>query len=128
MSKAMRHVCLGAGQGRRSCEADGEGAEWQYFLDFGRGERESSEFHMVGVSAARPHEGEQQGDKEQEGGGLEDEEETFEKLPGESAEKVLREMSQEGVGAKVEAVPSKRRRRRSALWITQCLGVGVHTV
>ena len=52
------------------------------------------------------------------------------KVLGENAEEALREMSDEGVGAKVrkvEAVPSKKE-VEDQNWIMLCLGVGVRTV
>ncbi len=107
----MHHAHLGAGDGRRSSEGDGESVEKQSLRDIGHGERGASGFHTAGVSAVSPHEDDRQGDEEQEGGGTEDEEEMFKKVFGESVDEALREMSEEGVGAKatkVEAVPSKK--------------------
>ena len=43
------------------------------------------------MNTVSPHDGDQQGDKEQEGGGTEDEEEMFKKVFGESVEEALRE-------------------------------------
>ncbi len=70
-----RHVRLGAGEGRGGCEGDADGVEGQSFRDICHRESDSSVIHTAGVTAVCPHEGDQQGDREQEGGGMKDEEE-----------------------------------------------------
>ncbi len=62
---------------------------------------------------------------------MKDEEETFKKVFGESVEEALREMSEEGEGArarKAEAVPNKKEPEEPPFWITLCSGVDAHIV
>ncbi len=73
------HVHLGAGERGRGAEGDREGVERESLRDLCRGERGSAGFRPAAVC---PHEDDQQGDKEQEGGGVRVEEEMFEKVFG----------------------------------------------
>ncbi len=118
----MHHVR--AGGGRRSCEANRAGVEGQSFRDVGRGELG---FHTAGVITVSPHEEDQQGDKEQEGGEMEDEK-MFKKVFGESIEEALREVSEEGVGRErgKSRRPRTSRKWRSTTWTTLFSGAGVH--
>ena len=104
-----------AGEGEGGAGKDGASIEGQSLRDSGRGERAS--FQAACVREVSPHEDDQQGDKEQEGGGMRVKEQMFEKVFGQGAEETLRETKSRESGS----APGQEGRG-------ECSGVGVRIV